>query len=108
MMKGQLAGLMRQAQQMQEDMKKAQEALADIVVEGAAGGGLIQVTVSCRHVVKAVKIDDALLNEDKDMIEDLVMAAFNEALRKVETTIQERMANVTAGMPLPPGMKLPF
>ncbi|ALM84411.1 YbaB/EbfC family nucleoid-associated protein [Bordetella sp. N] len=108
MMKGQLAGLMRQAQQMQENMKKAQEALADILVEGAAGGGLVKVTMSCRHDVKRVNIDPSLLGDDKDMLEDLVAAAFNDALRKAEATSQEKMAGVTAGMPMPPGMKFPF
>ena len=106
MMKGQLAGLMRQAQQMQENMKKAQDALAEIQVEGAAGGGLVKVTMSCRHDVKRVEIDPSLLADDKDMLEDLVAAAFNDALRKAEATSQEKMASVTAGMPLPPGMKL--
>lgn len=108
MMKGQMAGLMRQAQQMQENLKKAQEALADLMVEGAAGGNLVKVTMSCRHDVKRVEIDPSLLAEDKDMLEDLVAAAFNDALRKAEATSQERMASVTAGLPLPPGMKLPF
>lgn len=108
MMKGQMAGLMRQAQQMQENLKKAQEALADLMVEGAAGGSLVKVTMSCRHDVKRVEIDPSLLGEDKDMLEDLVAAAFNDALRKAEATAQERMSSVTAGMPLPPGMKLPF
>lgn len=108
MMKGQIAGLMRQAQQMQENMKKAQEALAEIVVEGASGGGLVKVSMSCRHDVKRVQIDPSLLDEDKDMLEDLVAAAFNDALRKAETTSQEKMSSVTAGLPLPPGMKLPF
>jgi len=108
MMKGQLAGLMRQAQQMQENMKKAQEALADIVVEGASGGGLVKVTMTCRNDVKRVEIDPTLLEEDKDMLEDLLAAAVNDALRKAEATSQEKMSSVTAGMPLPPGMKLPF
>jgi len=108
MMKGQIAGLMRQAQQMQENMKKAQEALADIVVEGAAGGGLVKVSMNCRNEVKRVIIDPSLLEEEKDMLEDLVAAAFNDALRKAESTAQEKMASVTAGLPLPPGMKLPF
>jgi DNA-binding YbaB/EbfC family protein len=108
MMKGQLAGLMRQAQQMQEDMKKAQEALADIQVEGAAGGGLVKVVVTCRNDVKRVSIDPSLLTDDKEMLEDLIAAAFNDALRKAEATSQEKMSSVTAGMPLPPGMKLPF
>ena len=108
MMKGQMAGLMRQAQQMQDNLKKAQEALADLLVEGAAGGNLVKVTMSCRHDVKRVEIDPSLLAEDKDMLEDLVAAAFNDALRKAEQTSQEKMSSVTAGMPLPPGMKLPF
>jgi DNA-binding YbaB/EbfC family protein len=108
MMKGQIAGLMRQAQQMQENMKKAQDALAEIVVEGGSGGGLVKVAMTCRHDVKRVTIDPSLLADDKDMLEDLVAAAFNDALRKAEATSQEKMASVTAGMPLPPGMKLPF
>ena len=108
MMKGQIAGLMRQAQQMQENMKKAQDALADVMVEGAAGGGLVTVTMNCRNDVKRVTIDPTLLEEDKDMLEDLVAAAFNDALRKAEATTQEKMASVTAGLPLPPGMKFPF
>ncbi|MGE4337435.1 MAG: YbaB/EbfC family nucleoid-associated protein [Pigmentiphaga sp.] len=108
MMKGQIAGLMRQAQQMQENVKKAQESLADIVVEGESGGGLVKVSMSCRHDVKRVTIDPTLLDDDKDMLEDLVAAAFNDALRKAEVTSQEKMASVTAGLPLPPGMKLPF
>ena len=95
MMKGQLAGLMRQAQQMQENMKKAQDALAEIQVEGASGGGLVKVTMTC------VAIDPSLLGDDKDMLEDLVAAAFNDALRKAEATSQEKMASVTAGMPMP-------
>jgi DNA-binding YbaB/EbfC family protein len=108
MMKNQMAGLMRQAQQMQENMKKAQEELANIVVEGAAGGGLVKVSMSCRHDVKRITIDPSLLEDDKEMLEDLVAAAFNDALRKAETASQEKMSSVTAGMPLPPGMKLPF
>jgi DNA-binding YbaB/EbfC family protein len=108
MMKGQIAGLMRQAQQMQENMKKAQDALADILVEGASGGGLVKVTMTCRHDIKRVTIDPSLLADDKEMLEDLVAAAFNDALRKAEATSAEKMSSVTAGMPLPPGMKLPF
>ena len=83
-------------------------ALAEIQVEGASGGGLVKVTMTCRHDVKRVAIDPSLLGDDKDMLEDLVAAAFNDALRKAEATSQEKMASVTAGMPLPPGMKLPF
>jgi len=108
MIKGQIAGLMRQAQQMQENMKKAQDALADILVEGGSGGGLVKVTMTCRHDVKRVSIDPSLLADDKDMLEDLVAAAFNDALRKAEATSADKMSAVTAGMPLPPGMKLPF
>lgn len=108
MMKGQIAGLMRQAQQMQENMKKAQDALADLLVEGAAGGGLVKVSMSCKFDVKRVTIDPSLFDDDRDMIEDLVAAAFNDAQRKAEATAQEKMADVTAGMSLPAGMKLPF
>lgn len=108
MMKNQLAGLMKQAQQMQENMKKAQDALADILVDGESGGGMVKITMSCRHDVKRVTIDPALLGDEKDMLEDLVAAAFNDALRKAEATTQEKMSGVTAGMPMPPGMKFPF
>lgn len=109
MMKGQIAGLMRQAQQMQENMKKAQEALADVIVEGAAGGGLVKVSMTCRNDVKRISIDPSLLADDKDMLEDLVAAAFNAAVRKAEETSAEKMAKITAGMPgLPGGMKFPF
>jgi len=108
MMKNQLAGLMKQAQQMQENMKKAQDALADIMVDGESGGGMVKISMSCRHDVKRVTIDPSLLGEDKDMLEDLVAAAFNDALRKAEATTQEKMSGVTAGMPMLPGMKFPF
>lgn len=108
MMKGQLAGLMRQAQQMQDNMKKVQEELADIVVQGTAGGGLVTIDMTCRNNVRRVAIDPELLNDDKEMLEDLIAAALNDALRKAETTAQEKMSGATAGMPIPPGMKLPF
>jgi hypothetical protein len=108
MMKQQLAGLMKQAQQMQENMRKMQEELAQIEVEGQSGAGLVKVTMTCKHDVKRVSIDPSLVGDDKDMLEDLVAAAVNDAVRKVESTVQEKMASVTAGMPLPPGMKLPF
>lgn len=108
MMKGQIAGLMRQAQQMQENMKKAQDELADIEVEGASGGGLVKVTMTCRNDVRRIHIDPSLLEDDKDMLEDLVAAAFNDALRKAESTSQEKMSGLTAGLPLPPGMSFPF
>lgn len=106
--KGQLAGLMKQAQQMQDNMRRLQEQLASIEVEGQAGAGLVKVIMNCKHDVKRVSIDQSLLTDDKDMIEDLVAAAVNDAVRRVESTVQERMAGVTAGMPLPPGMKFPF
>ena len=106
--KGQLAGLMKQAQAMQDNLKKAQDELANVEVQAESGAGLVKVTMTCRHDVKRVAIDPSLLGDDKDMLEDLVAAAFNDALRKAEATSQEKMASVTAGMPLPPGMKLPF
>jgi nucleoid-associated protein EbfC len=108
MMKGQLAGLMKQAQQMQENMKRLQEELATLEVEGQSGAGLVSVVMTCRHDVKRVTIDPSLLSDDKDMLEDLVAAAFNDAVRKAEATSQEKMAGITSGLPLPPGMKLPF
>jgi nucleoid-associated protein EbfC len=108
MMKNQLAGLMKQAQEMQESMKKAQEAIAAMEVEGQSGAGLVKVVMTGRHDVKRVSIDPTLLGEDKDMLEDLVAAAINDAVRKVESASQEKMAGLTAGMPLPPGFKLPF
>jgi len=108
MMKNQLAGLMKQAQAMQDNMKKMQEQLASIEVEGQSGAGLVKVVMTCKHDVKRVVIDPSLLADDKDMLEDLVAAAINDAVRKAETTSQEKMAGITAGMPLPPGFKLPF
>ncbi|MBS1218349.1 MAG: YbaB/EbfC family nucleoid-associated protein [Proteobacteria bacterium] len=108
MMKGQLAGLMKQAQQMQDNMRKMQEQLAQVEVEGQAGAGMVKVVMTCRHDVKRVIIDPAVLGDDKEMLEDLIAAAVNDAVRKVEATSQEKMAGVTAGLPLPPGMKLPF
>jgi DNA-binding YbaB/EbfC family protein len=108
MMKGQLAGLMKQAQQMQENMRKMQEQLATVEVEGQAGAGLVKVVMTCKHDVKRVTIDPSLLSDDRDMVEDLVAAAFNDAVRRVEATVQERMSGFTAGLGLPPGMKLPF
>ena len=104
--KGQLAGLMKQAQAMQDNLKKAQDELAFIDVEGASGGGLIKVLMTCKHNVKRVTIDPSLLADDKDMLEDLVAAAMNDAVRQAEETSQQKMGKLTAG--LPPGMKLPF
>jgi DNA-binding YbaB/EbfC family protein len=107
-MKEQLAGLMRQAQQMQENMGKLQEQLASIEVEGQSGAGMVKVTMTCRHDVKRVSIDPSLLGDDREMLEDLVAAAINDAARKVEAAVQEKMAGLTGGLGLPPGMKLPF
>ena len=108
MMKGQLAGLMKQAQAMQDNMKKMQEPLATMEVEGQSGAGLVKIVMTCKNDVKRVSIDPSLLAEDKDMLEDLVAAAFNDAARKAEATSQEKMAGMTAGLPLPPGFKMPF
>ncbi|MDD2408585.1 MAG: YbaB/EbfC family nucleoid-associated protein [Tepidiphilus sp.] len=105
--KNALSGLMRQAQQMQENMKKVQDELAALEVEGQAGAGLVKVIMTCKYDVRRVSIDPSVL-DDKEMLEDLVAAAVNDAVRRVEQTTQEKMASVTAGMPLPPGMKLPF
>lgn len=107
MMKGGLGGLMKQAQQMQANMQKAQEALGQIDVEGAAGAGAVKVTMSCHHKVKRVAIDPSVM-DDREMLEDLIVTALNDAVAKVETTSSEKMAGFTAGMGLPPGMKLPF
>ncbi len=108
MMKGGIGGLMKQAQMMQENMKKMQEQLAFVEVEGAAGAGMVKVTMTCRYDVKRVTIDPSLLADDKDMLEDLVAAAMNDAVRKVEATSQEKMGAFTSGMGLPPGFKMPF
>lgn len=108
MMKGQLAGLMKQAQAMQDNLRKAQEELAQIEVEGQSGAGLVKVVMTCKNDVRRVSIDPSLLADDKDMLEDLVAAAFNDAVRRAEATTQEKMSKITAGMPLPPGMKMPF
>ncbi|WP_312438286.1 YbaB/EbfC family nucleoid-associated protein [Janthinobacterium sp.] len=108
MMKNQLAGLMKQAQTMQDNMKKAQEQLALVEVEGQSGAGLVKVVMTCKSDVKRVTIDPSLLADDKDMLEDLVAAAFNDAVRKAEATSAEKMAGLTGGMNLPAGFKMPF
>jgi DNA-binding YbaB/EbfC family protein len=108
MMKNQLAGLMKQAQTMQDNMKKAQEQLALVEVEGQSGAGLVKIVMTCKNDVKRVSIDPSLLADDKDMLEDLVAAAFNDAVRKAEATSAEKMRGMTAGMALPPGFKMPF
>jgi len=107
-MKGQMGQLMRQAQQMQENLEKAQQELAALEVVGEAGGGMVKATMTCKHEVRAIEIDPSLLGDDKEMLEDLVAAAVNDALRKVERTVQEKYAGMTSGLGLPPGMKLPF
>ncbi len=107
-MKGPLGNLMKQAQKMQEEMQKAQEELASMEVTGQSGGGLVSVTMNGRHDVRRVSIDDSLLGDDKDMLEDLVAAAVNDAVRQVEKQSQERMSALSSGMSLPPGFKLPF
>ena len=107
--KGQLAGLMKQAQAMQDNMKKAQDELAFIEVTAESGSGLVKVTMTCKHDVKRVEIAPSLLADDKDMMEDLIAAAFNAAVRKAEEVSNEKMGKISAGMPsLPGGMKLPF
>lgn len=108
MMKNQIAGMMKKVQSMQDDMKKMQDQLATMEVEGQSGAGLVKIVMSCKNDVKRVSIDPSLLADDKDMLEDLVAAAFNDAVRKAEVLTQEKMAGVTAGMPIPPGFKMPF
>jgi nucleoid-associated protein EbfC len=107
MMKGGIAGLMKQAQQMQANMEKAQAELATIEVEGQSGAGMVKVTMTCKHDLRRVSIDPSVM-DDKEMLEDLIAAAVNDAVRRVETTTQEKMAGFTAGMQLPPGFKMPF
>lgn len=108
MLKGGISQMMRQAQKMQENMQKAQEKLAEINVEGSAGNGLVRISMNCRNVVHRVSIDDSLFKDDKDLLEDLVATAFNDALRKAEATSQEHMGALTSGLQLPPGFKMPF
>jgi nucleoid-associated protein EbfC len=108
MMKQQLAGLMKQAQQMQDNLKRAQNELAQMEVEGVSGAGLVKVVMTCKHDVRRITIDPSLLADDKDMLEDLVAAAFNDGVRRAEEVSAEKMGKLTAGMPMPPGMKFPF
>lgn len=107
-MRGNLGNMMKQAQMVQENMRQMQEKLATIEVEGQSGAGMVKVTMTCRHDVKRVSIDDSLIGDDKEMLEDLVAAAFNDAVRRVEATTQEKMAELSSGLGLPPGIKLPF
>ena len=108
MIKGGMGNLMKQAQQMQEKMQKAQEELANSEVMGESGAGLGKITMTGRHDVKRVELDDSVMTEDKELLEDLLAAAVNDAVRKIEEKNQSQMSSMTAGMGLPPGMKLPF
>lgn len=107
-MKGGIGQLMKQAQRMQADMQKAQEEMSSITVSGESGGGMVKLTMSCKHEVRRLDIDDVLLTDDKEMLEDLIVAAFNDAVRRVEKTVQEKFSGMASGLNLPPGMKLPF
>ena len=107
-MKGGIGQLMKQAQQMQAEMQKAQEEMARITVTGESGGGMVKLTMTCKHDVQALDIDTSLMGDDKEMLEDLIVAAFNDALRRAEQTVQEKFSGMAAGLNLPPGMKLPF
>lgn len=107
-MKGGLSGMMKQAQQMQQNMQKVQAELAGVEVEGQAGSGMVKVIMTCAHEVRRVSLSDSVLSDDKEMLEDLIVLATNDAMKKVDATSQQRMSAFTAGMGLPPGMKLPF
>ncbi|HTT07880.1 MAG TPA: YbaB/EbfC family nucleoid-associated protein [Gammaproteobacteria bacterium] len=107
-MKGALGNLMKQAQQMQENLQKAQEEIARMEVIGESGAGMVKVTMTGRHDVRRVEIDPALLKDDRGMLEDLIAAAVNDAVRRVEQASQQRLSGLTTGLNLPPGMKLPF
>jgi|TARA_B100001741_G_scaffold241376_1_gene202387 DNA-binding YbaB/EbfC family protein len=107
-MKGGIGQLMKQAQQMQEKMQKAQEELQNIIVHGESGGGMVKISITCKNEIKKIDIDDSLFSEEKDMFEDLLIAAFNDAIRKADKKTQESMSGMTSGLNLPPGMKLPF
>ncbi|MBT8083664.1 MAG: YbaB/EbfC family nucleoid-associated protein [Woeseia sp.] len=107
-MKGGIGQLMKQAQKMQEQMQQAQKDMAKEIVTGESGGGMVRITMNCRHEVQGINIDDAVIADDKDMLEDLIVAAFNDAVRRVESTVQEKFSGMATGLSLPPGMKLPF
>ena len=107
-MKGGIGQLMKQAQQMQAQMQEAQEEMARLTVSGESGGGMVRITMTCKHEIKELEIDPSLLSDDKEMLEDLLIAAFNDAVRRVEKTVQEKFSGMAAGFSLPPGMKLPF
>ena len=107
-MRGNIGQLMKQAQAMQDNMRRMQEQLATIEVDGQSGAGMVKVVMTCKYDVKRVTIDPSLIGEDKELLEDLVAAAFNDAVRKVESTVAEKMGAVTAGLGLPAGFKMPF
>ena len=107
-MKGNIGQLMKQAQMMQENMRRMQEQLGTLEVEGQSGAGMVKVQMTCKHEVKRVSIDPSLLGDDREMLEDLLVAAFNDAARRVESTVADKMSGMTAGMGLPAGFKLPF
>ena len=107
-MKADIGSLMKQAQKMQTQMQKAQEELAGLEVTGEAGGGLVQLRMTCKHEVRKLTIDPSLVGDDREMLEDVLIAAFNDALRKVERTVQDKLGGMTAGLGLPPGLKLPL
>ncbi len=107
-MKGNIGQMMKQAQMMQENMRHMQEELGGLEVEGQSGSGMVKVVMTCKHEVRRVSIHPSLLGNDKDMLEDLLVAAFNDGARKVDATVNEKMSSLTAGMGLPPGLKLPF
>ncbi len=107
-MKGGIGQLMKQAQEMQASMKKAQEEMSLLTVTGESGAGVVRITMTCQHQVRSIEIDDSMIGDDKEMLEDLIVAAFNDAVRKVEATVQEKFSGMASGMALPPGMKLPF
>lgn len=107
-MKGGIGQLMKQAQQMQAEMQKAQEEIAKMIVTGESGAGMVKITMTCKHDVRSIEIDDSLVGDDKEMLEDLLVAAFNDAVRRADKTVQEKFAGMTSGLNLPPGLKLPF
>jgi len=106
-MKG-IGQLMKQAQEMQSQMEEAQQEMANMTVNGESGAGMVKITMTCKHQVVALEIDETLIDDDKEMLEDLIVAAFNDSIRRVEKTVQEKFSGMASGFSLPPGMKLPF
>ena len=107
-MKGDIGQLMKQAQQMQAEMKKAQDEMAELTVTGESGAGMVKITMTCKHHVQALEIEDSLIGNDKDMLEDLIIAAFNDAIRRIEKTIQEKFSGLASGLSIPTSIKFPF